>query len=164
MSDRDTLDHVSTFAVHAVEVRVAPLPWPRSDLPWGATAALTDAAGAALKPPPRPPTGVAAVRPKRRPQPEAANSGGMDGGAEPVYTIVGDRRASVALRTSSPLLSVCHIYDSEGHELVTDRDNDMKYTVVLNRRALQHAGDDIDEHSEEVKGGTRFYYGANKLH
>ncbi len=90
-SERDTLDHVCTFAVHALELRVAPLPWPRSDLPWGATAALAEAADAALRPPPRPPTGVATVRPKTRARP-VAGCAAAEGGSEPIYTIVGDRK------------------------------------------------------------------------
>ena len=68
-----------------------------------------------------------------------------------VHAVVGDRQqAVVVLRTTAPLLSVCHIYDAEGHELVLDRDADMKYTVVLNRKALRNAGEVIDESYEEV--------------
>ena len=101
-SERDTLDHVATFAIHAKEVRVAPLPWPRSDLPWGATSALAEEAGAALRPPPRPPTGIAQARPRPRTkggtvrmmtgEAAATTAASAEAGSEPVYTIVGDKQ------------------------------------------------------------------------
>ena len=31
------------------------------------------------------------------------------------------------------ILSLCHIYDAEGNELVQDKDRDVRYTVLLNK-------------------------------
>lgn len=54
---------------------------------------------------------------------------------DPVIHMVGEQKKKVTLRTPrSQLLSVSHIYDADGNELVQDKDRDVKYTVLLNRK------------------------------
>ena len=53
----------------------------------------------------------------------------------PVISIVGEKRHRLVLKTKkTEILSMCHIYDAEGNELVQDKGRDVKYTVLLNRR------------------------------
>ncbi|TRY73282.1 hypothetical protein TCAL_15758, partial [Tigriopus californicus] len=101
----DTLDHVATFLIHGVEISTPPMPWPGNDLPWGITEDFVE-------------TGAAWVNL-----------------SEPIIEMVGEKRHNFTLKTlGGPLLILGHIYDSDGNELVQDKDRDMKYTVLLNRR------------------------------
>jgi hypothetical protein len=81
------------------------MPFPRSDIPWGLTQAFFN-------------TGARVV-----------------GVSEPIIRMIGEKRRDIVIKTPrEPLLSLCHMYDSEGNELVQDKDRDVKYTVLLNRR------------------------------
>lgn len=81
------------------------MPWPFNDLPWGITEDFVD-------------TGAVWVDL-----------------SEPIIEMVGEKRHTFTLKTpGGPLLILGHIYDAEGNELVQDKDRDMKYTVLLNRR------------------------------
>ena len=83
------------------------MPYPRSDQAWGVTRAFLD-------------TGVT--------MPTALLM-------SPVISIVGEKRQRLVLKTKkTEILSMCHIYDAEGNELVQDKGRDVKYTVLLNRR------------------------------
>ena len=83
------------------------MPYPRSDQAWGVTRAFLD-------------TGVT--------MPTALLM-------SPVISIVGEKRHRLVLKTKkTEILSMCHIYDAEGNELVQDKGRDVKYTVLLNRR------------------------------
>ena len=49
--------------------------------------------------------------------------------------MIGDKSKDVIILTpKDPILSLCHIYDWMGSELVQDKDSDVKYTVLLNKR------------------------------
>ena len=51
--------------------------------------------------------------------------------------MIGEKSYNVIILTpKEQILSMCHIYDSAGNELVQDKDSDVKYTVLLNRRLL----------------------------
>ena len=53
----------------------------------------------------------------------------------PVINMIGEKRKDLVILTpAAPLLSLCHIYDCDGNEIVQDKDSDVKYTVLLNRR------------------------------
>eukprot|EP00095_Tigriopus_kingsejongensis_P008836 maker-scaffold15_size728074-snap-gene-0.12 protein:Tk08836 transcript:maker-scaffold15_size728074-snap-gene-0.12-mRNA-1 annotation:"kyphoscoliosis " len=101
----DTLDHVATFLIHGVQISSPPIPWPLSHLPWGITEDFLD-------------TGAILMNQ-----------------SEPVIEMVGEKRQSITLKTpKGAILTLGHIYDGEGNELVQDKDRDVKYTVLLNRR------------------------------
>ena len=68
---------------------------------------------------------------------------------KPVIPMIGEKKAVLVLLTPKvPLLSLCHIYDCEGNELVQDKDRDVKYTVLLNRRNFSVSNGDDEEESE----------------
>ena len=97
------------------------MPWPISDLPWGITAAFKDT--------------------------EAILVGQID----PIIRIVGDKKKRVVLKTpKDPILSLCHIYDYAGNELIIDKDKEIKYTVLLSKKNLKHtmpdAGEEVSQH------------------
>ncbi len=73
--------------------------------------------------------------------------------------MVGEKRKDLILKTpKGPLLSLCHIYDSDGNELVQDKDRDVKYTVLLNRKnPLPQPKEDDDEVSNIVICGMFVY-------
>ena len=49
--------------------------------------------------------------------------------------MIGDKSKDVIILTpKDPILSLCHIYDWMGSELVQDKDSDVKYTVLLNKK------------------------------
>ena len=49
--------------------------------------------------------------------------------------MIGDKSKDVIILTpKEPILSLCHIYDWMGSELVQDKDSDVKYTVLLNKK------------------------------
>ena len=82
------------------------MPLPKCELPWGLTQAWYD-------------TGANVLGVKDR----------------PVIQMIGEKTKDLIILTpKNPLLSLCHIYDSEGNELVQDKDSDVKYTVLLNRK------------------------------
>jgi len=104
--ESDTLDHVATFQISAKHIKSKPSPLPRCDLPWGLTQAWYDT--------------------------EAVILGVKD---KPVIQMIGDKSKDVIILTpKDPILSLCHIYDWMGSELVQDKDSDVKYTVLLNKR------------------------------
>ena len=96
------------------------MPYPRSDQAWGVTHAFLD-------------TGIT--------MPAALL-------LSPVISIVGEKRHRLVLKTKKSVLSMCHIYDAEGNELVQDKGRDVKYTVLLNRR--NPLPKDPPEEGEEV--------------
>ena len=105
-NESDTLDHVATIHIKATHVKSKPLPLPRCDLPWGLTQNWYDTEAIVV---------------------------GTTG--KPVIPMVGEKKAILVLLTpKAPLLSLCHIYDCEGNELVQDQGGDIKYTVLLNRK------------------------------
>ncbi len=115
----DTLDHVATFLLHVTKVAVPPMPWPLSDLPWGITEAFKDT--------------------------DAILVGLVD----PIIRIVGDKKKRIILKTpNESILSLCHIYDYAGNELIIDKDKEMKYTVLLSKKNLKQTMPDA---GEEVK-------------
>ena len=68
----------------------------------------------------------------------------------PVISIVGEKRHRLVLKTKkTEILSMCHIYDAEGNELVQDKGRDVKYTVLLNRR--NPLPKETPEEGEEVR-------------
>lgn len=79
---------------------------PRSDLPWGVTQAWFDT--------------------------DAKIVGIIN---EPIIRMIGKKKYDLVINTPGErILSLCHIYDNEGNELVQDKDRDVKYTVLLNRK------------------------------
>ena len=71
---------------------------------------------------------------------------------KPVIPMIGEKKAILVLLTPKvPLLSLCHIYDSEGNELVQDKDRDVKYTVLLNRKNFSVSNGDEEEENEVNK-------------
>lgn len=105
MSESDTLDHIATFLIHVQQVKNKPHPLPRSDIPWGLTQAFF------------------------------ATEARIVGITDPIILMVGEKKQDVILKTpKSAILSLCHMYDAEGNELVQDKDRDVKYTVLLNRK------------------------------
>jgi hypothetical protein len=50
---------------------------------------------------------------------------------------------------SGPILSLCHIYDSDGNELVRDKDRDVRYTVVLNAKNINSVAKRKAQQEEE---------------
>ena len=105
-NESDTLDHVATIHIKATQVKSKPLPLPRCDLPWGLTQNWYDTEAIVV---------------------------GTTG--RPVIPMIGEKKAILVLLTpKAPLLSLCHIYDCEGNELVQDKGGDIKYTVLLNRK------------------------------
>jgi len=91
-----------------LQVKNKPAAFPRNDQPWGVTRAFFD-------------TDI--VLPKWQL-------------ITPILEMVGEKKYRVTLKTprGHPVLSVCHIYDADGNELVQDKDRDVKYTVLLNRK------------------------------
>jgi hypothetical protein len=81
-----------------------PPPYPRCVEPWGFTSYLAD-------------TGASIVNQ-----------------SEPVLVMSGIRKKVVIRTPRAQILSLCHIFDAEGNELVQDVDRDIKYTVLLNKR------------------------------
>ena len=49
--------------------------------------------------------------------------------------MIGEKKKKFVIKTpKGPILSVAHMYDSEGNELVQDKDPDVKYTVLLSKK------------------------------
>ena len=49
--------------------------------------------------------------------------------------MIGKNKKRVVLKTPKcPILSIAHIYDHEGNEVVQDKDRDVKYTVLLSKK------------------------------
>ena len=69
--------------------------------------------------------------------------------------MIGEKSYNIIILTpKEQILSMCHIYDSAGNELVQDKDSDVKYTVLLNRRLLGNlppAQTPEDGEEQEVK-------------
>ena len=99
--------------------------WPRSEVPWGVTGDFEDTEAVLLNLP------------------------------DPIVDVVGDKTAKVSLRTPHRLLSLCHIYDAEGNELVKDKNKSMKYTVLLNKSNL---ASNITENMEEVQAPIKCFH------
>ena len=75
-----------------IQVKNKALPFPRCDLPWGVTQAFFDTEARLVNQP------------------------------DPIITIVGNQTKEFVLRTpKGPLLTLCHIYDADGNELVSDK-------------------------------------------
>ena len=87
------------------QVKNKALPLPRCDLPWGVTQAFFETEARLVNQP------------------------------DPIITMIGNQTKEFLLRTpKGPLLTLCHIYDADGNELVIDDDRGVKYTVLLNRK------------------------------
>ena len=70
----------------------------------------------------------------------------------PVIQMIGEKSKDVVIVTpKQPILSLCHIYDCSGSELVQDKDSDVKYTVLLNRRNVLPAQPQEEGEEQEVK-------------
>ncbi len=83
----------------------APLKWPRSNEPWGLTSYMADTEATIVNTP------------------------------EPVMVVGGTGRKKIVIRTPrGPILSLCHVFDSDGNELMVDVDRDIRYTVLLNKK------------------------------
>lgn len=97
------------------------MPLPKCDLPWGLTSAWFDTGAMVL---------------------------GMNKG--PTIEMIGEKRKELVILTpKDPLLSLCHIYDSSGNELVQDQDSEIKYTVLLKRGNPLPSSNAQDEDEEE---------------
>ena len=89
------------------QIKAKPWPKPRTDLPWGLAQAWFDNTNAKIV--------------------------GITGA--PIIKMIGEKRKELMIKTPDErILSVCHIYDAEGNELVQDKDRDVKYTVLLSRK------------------------------
>ena len=95
------------------------MPFPRNDQPWGVTKAFFD-------------TDIVIPRSQL---------------LQPIIKMIGEKKKKVTLKTlRSQVLTLSHIYDAEGNELVQDKDRDVKYTVLLNRKnPLPSSSNDDDE-------------------
>ena len=75
--------------------------------------------------------------------------------AIPVVEMVGEKKKKVIMKTpNGPLLSLCHMYDADGNELVADKDHDMKYTVLLNKKKAMLNDERRKEAEMEAAGVT----------
>ncbi len=99
------------------------MPWPRSDLPYGLTDSFSEL--------------ECLLRHSSSSDDSTLSNNTY---LEPVIRLVGDKRARVVLRMrdvdDGGMLSLSHLFDAEGHELVIDHDSDIKYTVLLNKNRL----------------------------
>ena len=87
------------------QVKNKALPLPRCELPWGVTQAFFETEARLVNQP------------------------------DPIISMIGNQTKEFLLRTpKGPLLTLCHIYDADGNELVIDDDRGVKYTVLLNRK------------------------------
>ena len=99
------------------------MPYPRSDQPWGVTKAFFDTEAQI---------------------PMAQMS-------VPIIYMIGEKKRKVVLKTPKrPILSVAHIYDHEGNELVQDKDRDVKYTVLLSKKNPLPAPKDDEEEVNDL--------------
>ena len=100
-----------------LQIEMSPWQWPSSDFPWGLTSAYHDCGGFVV------------------------------GLADPIVEMVGEKKAKIVMKTpGGAILSLCHIYDEFGNELVQDKGRDVKYTVLLNKRnPLPQAAKDDEE-------------------
>lgn len=81
------------------------LPLPRCDLPWGIAKAFFETEARLVNQP------------------------------SPIITMVGNGTKEFVLKTpKGPIITLSHIYDADGNELVVDDDRGTKYTVLLNKR------------------------------
>ena len=103
------------------------MPYPRADQPWGVNQAFFDT-GARI------PVAQMSV---------------------PIIYMIGKKKRNFVLKTPKwPILSVAHIFDHEGNELVQDKDRDVKYTVLLSKKNPLPAKTEDDP--DEVR--HNFYY------
>lgn len=122
LNESDTLDHIATFHIQAKQIKIKPMPLPKCDLPWGLTPAWFDTGASVL---------------------------GMNKG--PIIEMIGEKRRELIILTpKDPLLSLCHIYDSSGNELVQDQDSEIKYTVLLKRGNGLPSVQDEDEEEQDT--------------
>ena len=71
--------------------------------------------------------------------------------------MIGDKSKDVIILTpKDPILSLCHIYDWMGSELVQDKDSDVKYTVLLNKK-MQLPVHSPEEGEEQEVTKTRVF-------
>ena len=76
--------------------------------------------------------------------------------------MIGDKSKDVIILTpKDPILSLCHIYDWMGSELVQDKDSDVKYTVLLNKK-MQLPVHSPEEGEEQEVIKTREIEGSKK--
>ena len=77
--------------------------------------------------------------------------------------MIGDKSKDVIILTpKEPILSLCHIYDWMGSELVQDKDSDVKYTVLLNKK-MQLPVHSPEEGEEQEVIKTREIEGSKKI-
>ena len=81
---------------------------------------------------------------------------------KPIVSMIGEKRKELVILTpNGPILSLSHIYDSDGNELVQDKEQNVKYTVLLNRKNMMPSmasGDD----DGEVRDILFFYINYSK--
>ena len=66
----------------------------------------------------------------------------------PIIHMIGKNKKRVVLKTPKyRILSVAHLYDCEGNEVVQDKDRDVYYTVLLSKKnpIAASRGDEPDE-------------------
>ena len=64
----------------------------------------------------------------------------------------GEKREKIVIKTpKGRLLSLCHIFDADGNELVQDKDRDVRYTVLLNKYKPMIKKEKKPKDEEEVR-------------